>query len=136
MKIIIILGLAGLLTYGCTFNPVPKPDEKTIKQSVDRWTFGTVGLPKRHSQTTYLDANEDGRIDGMVYTEVSGGGAVRLLAYDTTQIKYYERYYHNLDRSLIMTPTLDSTVNKFMDAAKELRWQYELERYKQQKHPR
>lgn len=136
MKKAIILGLAALLTYSCTFDPVPKPDEETVKQSVSYWTFATQGVPKSGSRVQYLDANEDGRIDGLEYSQnIDGSGSRRLLMYDTTQIEYYKKHFENLDRALIMTPSLDSAVNQFIDAAKELKWKYELERYNQQKHP-
>ncbi len=135
MRKILILGLAALLTYGCNQQLIPKPDENLVKNSVTRWTFRTIGIPKSGSQIDYLDANKDGRIDGMSYTGVEGGGTIRLLAYDTTQREYYETYYSNLDRALIMTQSLDSAVNQFMDAAKELKWSYELEKYNQQKRP-
>lgn len=130
MKKIIILGLAGLLAYGCNQQPVSKPDESVVKNNVE---FAIIGLPESGATTYFYDANQDGTIDGLFYVN-SGGHERRLMAYDTTQMDFYEEY--NTKSALKMTPAIDSVMNNFIEAAKEFKWKYEMEKYNQQKRPK
>ena len=128
MNRIQILGLAGLLLYNCQNErkPIPMPNEQEVKENA---RFGLFGFDKEPIQ--FYDINDDGIKDGFYY---HFNRRDYFMAYDSSQIELYKNVATYGD-PLTLTPELDSAMQNFILAAKEFRWQYELEKYKQQKQP-
>jgi len=82
------------------------------------------------------DDNNDGKVDEITY--VTSDGFIRPLAYDSINNAHYRNQSDDfwVRKSIQITPSLDSAIVKFMDAAKDLKWKYELEKFYQQKRPR